>query len=139
MKFSYPLLKKLAPTTPSKAAAIELLTLHAFEAEDVGRQKIDVSLPPNRYADCASHRGIARELAAIQNTKVGFRDTRIVNPPRKGVVRVAVRTTACPRYAAYYFRLGRHPATPKWMKNVLAACGLRPINLIVDITNYVMI
>ncbi|MBI1960739.1 MAG: phenylalanine--tRNA ligase subunit beta [Candidatus Liptonbacteria bacterium] len=140
MKFSYPLLKKLVPALPSKTACLDALTMHAFEAEDIGGPTIDISVTPNRYADAASHWGIARELAAILNTRTTVPQKRIVNPPQRGAIRATIRSAgACPRYMAYALSVKKHTGTPKWMKDVLVACGLRPINLVVDITNYVML
>lgn len=101
---------------------------------------IEVDLTPNR-PDCASVRGIAREIAsftgsglrplveqvtALSGTDTGF-SVRIDEP------------ALCPRYAARKltgFRIGPSPA---WMQQRLAAVGMRPINNIVDITNYVML
>ncbi len=140
MKFSYPLIKKLVPALSSKKSCLELLTMHAFEAENVSGDTIDISITPNRYADAASHWGVARELAAILNTKPAIKQTRIINPPRKKTVQAEVQNPEkCPRYAAYRIGISARGTTPKWMKDTLRACGLRPIHYIVDITNYVML
>ena len=65
MKFSFPLIKKLVSSVKSKKELVEKLNIHSFEAADLGGDVFDVSIPPNRFSDAASHRGIAREAAAI--------------------------------------------------------------------------
>jgi len=65
MKFSFALIKKMAPGKYDKNALIETLNEHAFEAVDVGGDVIEISVPPNRFSDAASHRGIALEAAAL--------------------------------------------------------------------------
>ena len=56
---------------PSRAAVVEAFTFHAFEIEDQvpgeSDDLLDIKVLPNRAADCLSHRGIAKELAAILN------------------------------------------------------------------------
>ena len=101
---------------------------------------ITLKLTPNR-ADCLSILGIARETAAI--TGVPLRPPAISPVPASSssVHRVRVEEpAACPRFASRVVE-GVNPGapTPAWMKARLAACGLRPISAIVDITNYVML
>lgn len=141
MKFSYPLLRKFVPKIKSKAQAIEALTMHAFEAEDAGGNVIEVKLPPNRYSDAASHAGIARELGATLNVPVML---------PAGISEKAKQTTShftvtvldhalCHRYEAGYFENIKIGSSPAWMQGALKDCGLRPINSVVDIMNYVML
>jgi len=149
MKFSYVLIKKLFPGAPKKAKLIEALNMHSFETEDAGGDVIEISLPPNRYSDAASHIGIAREAAAIFGIKFTSPIKTIINPPsNKGFIKVEVRDqNLCPRYAARYFEVdsamslgrGKIGKSPRWMEDALLGCGLKPINNIVDIMNYVML
>lgn len=76
MKFSYPLIKKLVPKIKNKAQAIKALNLHAFETKDGPGDAFEVSIPPNRYSDAASHMGLAREAAAILNLRLKIRNPK---------------------------------------------------------------
>jgi len=148
MKFSYALIKKLAPAIKNKKELIEKLNLHFFEAEDAGGDVLDISIPANRFSDAASHWGIAREISAILGTKTRINIGNIrVNPrshPRKSAstqfFKVEIKDKElCPRYTAQYFENVKIKPSPKWMQKILADCGLRPINNVVDIMNYVML
>ncbi len=143
MKFSYSLIKEFVPELPSKKRLIEELNLKSFEAEDIGGDALDISLPANRYSDAASHWGIAKEVSAIFGLRIKTVKgvEKAVNlPEKKGFISVKVeRADLCPRYKAALLFLEEKSSSPVWMKNRLIACGLRPINLIVDIMNYAML
>jgi len=105
---------------------------------------LEVDLTPNRI-DAASHYGVARDLAAYlkQNGKEGklskpsVRDIKSTDD--KGGVFVKVENTeACPRYSGLTIKGVKVTESPEWLKNRLTTLGLRPINNIVDVTNYVM-
>ena len=143
MKFSYSLLKEFVPQLPPKKKVVEELNLKAFEAEVLAGDALDISLPANRYADAASHWGIAKEAAAIFDLKVslpaGF--GRAVNlPSGNKLFSVKVEDPAlCLRYDALLLSLEKKTASPSRLKKYLEVCGLRSINLIVDIMNYAML
>jgi phenylalanyl-tRNA synthetase beta chain len=141
MKFSYPLIKKLVPGIPSKKAFIERFNLHALETEDLSKNVLDISFTPNRY-DAASHWGIAREASAIFNTPTTIQKPKLkYTKNREDVLDVRIKNNkACPRYVARAFDIpGKIGASPAWMQKVLVDCGMRPINAVVDIMNYVML
>lgn len=142
MKFSYSLVKKLLPKAPPKEKLADGLNLYSFEAENTAGDVFEVALPSNRYSDAASHIGIAREVAAVFGLKAKLGAKTFVNlPSDKGFVNVSIKNQKlCPRYAARYFEL-QSPVreSPKWMKEILVFCGLKPINNVVDIMNYVML
>ncbi|MEA4969865.1 MAG: phenylalanine--tRNA ligase subunit beta [Candidatus Pelethousia sp.] len=101
----------------------------------------DIELTPNR-ADCASIIGICREAAAALGQK--FREPLIREIAGTGNASdyAAVDVLApdlCPRYVARVVRDIKIAESPLWMQKKLRAVGLRPINNIVDITNYVMV
>ncbi len=142
MKFSYTLIKKLAPVVKSKKDLIEKLNEFSFEAVDAGGNTIDISLPPNRFSDAGSHIGIAREISAIYGKKF---ESPVFSPkpqksPAKANFKVSIEDKKlCPRYMGRYFENIKIGASPKWMGDTLEECGLRPINGVVDAMNYVML
>lgn len=148
MKFSYSLLKQLAPKIPSKEALIEKLNFHAFEAEDVlvpqGGQSdtIEISIPANRYSDASSHWGVARIAAALFGGSVV--DPSVGKEPKVELKNTAPEITisakkSCERYIGRYLEVPAIKSSPEWLRNILLACGQRPINSVVDIMNYVML
>ncbi len=148
MKFSYTLLKQFLPKLKNKESVIDALSMYSFEAEEAEGNTIEISLPPNRYSDAVSHVGVARELAAsfkLKLDKRGIKDLPYGAPntkPKKGTKLFTVTVKdkkVCPRYSAQYFENIKIGPSPKWMQDVLNECGLRPINNVVDIMNYVML
>ena len=106
---------------------------------------LEVDLTPNRI-DAASHYGVARDLAAwlaLQGKKANLRlpQTDIYKADRTdGAIEVTVENTeACPRYSGVTIRNIKVAESPKWLKDYLTAAGQRPINNIVDITNFVLL
>lgn len=103
---------------------------------------LEVDLTPNRV-DCASVIGIAREAAAIQKTTLNLPaiETKFNNAAdaihQITSVTVAAKTH-CPRYAARLVKNIKIKPSPDWLKSRLLSVGLRPINNIVDITNFVL-
>lgn len=142
MKFSFSLIKKLAPGKYDKATLVEKLNLHSFEAVDLGGDVLDISISPNRYSDAASHLGIAREAAAIFGAKLADAFAGSFKPDVKtsGLSSLNIKDkNLCRRYMAAYVSGVKIGPPPKWMKDVLESCGVRSINNIVDIMNYVML
>jgi phenylalanyl-tRNA synthetase beta chain len=101
---------------------------------------LDVNVPPNR-GDCQSILGIAREVASIFGIAVTL-------PPVvydegediDGLIDLEILDFgACPRYVLRMIRNISIVASPFFMKDRIAKCGMRPINSIVDVTNYVML
>jgi phenylalanyl-tRNA synthetase beta chain len=101
---------------------------------------LDVEVTPNR-PDWLSHYGVAREVSALQSSLL---DTPVVwNPPKIGGESPEIHVEIddfedCPRYTAHLAREITVKPSPRWMQNRLAAVGVRPINNVVDITNYVL-
>ena len=100
----------------------------------------DINVTPNR-PDCNSVIGIAREICAIYNKP--FKDVdysyKTVAGNVKDFVSVEVKTEKCPRYMAAYVKNLKLTRSPLWLRSRLFAVGIKPINTIVDITNYVLI
>ena len=103
----------------------------------LGDPTFEINLTPNRQ-DCAGVHGIARDLAAADMGK--FRDAVI--KPVKGEFPCPVKVTVedeglCPGFALRLVRGVKNGPSPKWLQQRLTAIGLRPINALVDITNFV--
>jgi phenylalanyl-tRNA synthetase beta chain len=101
---------------------------------------IDVEVTSNR-GDCLSHVGLARELSALLNRE--FRDVRpdVKESGTPASEATSVRIEAanlCPHYTARILRNVKVGPSPAWLARRLEAIGLRPINNVVDVTNYVM-
>ncbi len=100
----------------------------------------DISVTANR-PDCQSVLGIAREVAAVLRTELKMPATDY-HPSSYQYPGLAVEVQApdlCPRYLAHGVRNITPGESPRWMRRNLALCGLRSINSVVDITNYVML
>lgn len=105
---------------------------------------LEVDLTPNRI-DAASHYGVARDLSAWMACHRGACllhrpsvDAFKVDVPDGGIRVKVENTAACPRYAGVTINNVTVKESPDWLKTKLLAIGLRPINNIVDITNYIL-
>lgn len=101
---------------------------------------LDISVTPNR-PDCLSHIGVAREVGAIIGQKVRKPEIRLqeVDEPAANHIRIRIDTPeGCPRYAARVIRNIKVGPSPSWLVQRLEAVGMRSINNVVDVTNYVM-
>ncbi len=102
---------------------------------------LELEITPNR-PDCLCMVGVAREVAAVTGTALRMPDASFSELAEAAAERVAVSINdpeLCPRYGARLFRLTRVGRSPIVMQARLAAAGVRPINTVVDITNYVML
>ena len=101
---------------------------------------MEVSITPNR-GDCLSVVGIAREVAALCKTSVKYASIAVdeTGPAVDTLTSVTVDDPAgCPRYTARVIQGVKAGPSPEWLKDRLEALGVRSINNIVDVTNYVM-
>ena len=106
---------------------------------------LDIAITPNR-GDCLSILGLAREIAALFNAKLKLprlRPTKIVAAVGGDIwepVAVEIRAPElCPRYSALPLTHVKIGPSPIWLRRRLELCGMRALNNVVDITNYVMI
>jgi phenylalanyl-tRNA synthetase beta chain len=102
---------------------------------------LEISLTPNR-PDCLSIMGIAREVAGLTDTKI--RRPVIKLPQGSGDINTYTSVVVeapehCPRYSARLVDNLKVKPSPFWLQDRLMSVGLRPINNLVDITNYVML
>src|SRR5215472_5132797 len=101
---------------------------------------IEINLTPNR-ADCAGVSGIARDLAAAEMGKLRDRSVQLVKGdfpcPVKVTLDFGATPSLCPAFALRLVRGVRNGPSPAWLQQRLSAIGLRPINALVDITNFI--
>jgi phenylalanyl-tRNA synthetase beta chain len=110
------------------------------EVLNLGDAVLDIGITPNR-ADCLSIVGVAREWAAIAGKKLRYPVADVVESDEdiREVTSVSILDSdLCPRYAARIIKNVRIGPSPLWIRQRLEAVGLRPINNIVDVTNFVM-
>jgi phenylalanyl-tRNA synthetase beta chain len=101
----------------------------------------DLEITPNR-PDCLSVIGVAREVAALTGQETRLPEVGYETAPLAIDQQISIEIKApdlCPRYCASLITGVKLAASPQWMQQRLLACGMRPINNIVDITNYVML
>lgn len=149
MKISFNWLKEYVDIDLPPQELAERLTMVGMEVEELfhlGKEEdgdwiFDLSVAPNR-PDCLSHIGIAREVAAFTGRKLRLPVTRIRSEDRVSInelTSVVIKAPAlCPRYGARVVMDVVVRKSPQWLKQRLAAVGIRSINNVVDITNYVM-
>jgi len=107
----------------------------------LGDAIFDIDITPNR-ADCLSVMGIAREVAALTGKPFRLPDLDYTQSDKAVESYASVEIKApelCPRYCATVIEGITIGPSPRWMQDRLMACGARPINNIVDVTNYVML
>ena len=105
---------------------------------------LEIDITPNRV-DAASHFGVARDLAAYlkqagkpYELKKPSVEAFMVDTEEGGIEVIVENSTACPRYSGLTIRGVMVKESPDWLKNYLTTIGLRPINNVVDITNFVL-
>lgn len=119
------------------------LSMFAHEVESITQidndAVLDLEITPNR-GDCLSHIGIARQVAAMYNESLTISEIKVddIELDKKVTVNIA-KENICPRYTARIIDNIKITDSPQWLKDRLTAYGFRPINNVVDITNYVMI
>jgi phenylalanyl-tRNA synthetase beta chain len=106
-----------------------------LELDDV---VLELDLTPNR-ADCLSLRGLAYEVGAILGRPVRLPHPQPARSQEPAPVRVRIDTPRCSLYEAQVLEGIQPQPSPLWMQMRLLASGVRPLNLIVDVTNYVML
>ena len=133
--------EEIAPGTPAAA-------YFNVESDYV----LEVELTPNRV-DAASHLGVARDLKALMARELAEKKSAEMPPEvrmpdvaafapdkNEGAVTIEVKDTeACPRYSGVTIRNVKVKESPEWLRDLLNAIGQRPINNIVDITNFILL
>lgn len=152
MKFPYSMLRDFVDTNLDAGAVGDLLTMAGFELEGIeeveGDAVLDIKVMSNR-GDGLSVLGLAREILAkdlsstptelFRRASNRFQDRRdgpAEDPPK---IRVGIETSDCSRYACLLFDGVRNTEAPEWVRKRLRQTGQRPISVLVDLTNYVML
>ena len=99
---------------------------------------LDLSITPNR-ADALSMRGLTYELGALYNNKVNFNDVEKEENYEATSLQVAIESDSCRNYVGQIVKNVEVKSSPLWLQTRLMNSGIRPINNIVDITNYVLL
>ncbi|CCV63982.1 Phenylalanyl-tRNA synthetase, beta chain [Alteracholeplasma palmae J233] len=110
--------------------ALEYLGLKGFNME--------LGLTPNR-SDLLSHVGFAYEVASMSNKKITLHTSSFKEDKEKNPLEIKIEADGCYEYNARYFKNVTVKESPLWLKNALIAADIRPINNVVDISNYVLI
>lgn len=111
-----------------------------FPYLDLDDEIIELSITPNR-ADALSMRGVAHEVAAIYGKEVHFPVKNLVESDKAAsdVIQVAIESDKVLTYKARVVENVTVQPSPQWLQNRLMNAGIRPINNIVDITNFVLL
>jgi phenylalanyl-tRNA synthetase beta chain len=152
MKFPYAMLRDYVETALDAERIGDLLTMAGFELEGIeeveGDQVLDIKVTSNR-GDGLSVLGLAREVLAKDGSA---RPTPLYRAAIEGFprgdeasseagqkARVRVETPQCVRYACRVFLDVENREAPEWMQKRLRQAGLRPLGILVDLTNYIML
>jgi phenylalanyl-tRNA synthetase beta chain len=100
----------------------------------------EIGITPNR-SDCLSHLGVAREIGALVNKKIKLPKIKLkeskISTAKFASIEILDKEK-CPRYSARVLRNVKIEPSPKWLQDLLTSIGVRPINNVVDVTNYVL-
>ncbi|OGQ82371.1 MAG: phenylalanine--tRNA ligase subunit beta [Deltaproteobacteria bacterium RIFCSPLOWO2_12_FULL_60_19] len=151
MKLTLNWLKEFVAFSGSPQQMAELLTMAGLEVESLAPVSspedqqddwaLEVAVTPNR-GDCLSIQGLAREVAALRGAKLKAKATAspFAAARAEAPVKVEIRSPrCCRRYSAAVLDSVQVGASPAWMRFRLETCGIRSINNVVDVTNYVML
>lgn len=143
MKITYEWLKEYVNTGLVPRELAEKLTMLGFECSVEGKvngeQVLDVEITANR-PDCLCVLGLAREISAVTGAGLVTPEVKLIEDGGdvREMVTVEIKTELCSRYCARVISDVKVDSSPEWLRRKLEAVGLRPINNVVDITNYVL-
>ena len=144
MKFSYNWLKDLLKFKESPEKLADILTMYFAETtvKYYGKRPVlDVELLSNQVAEASGHLGLARETGAILGKifiypKINLKEKNLA---AKDLLDIKIKSSNCNCYLARVIQGIKIKESPKWLEDALADCGVRSINNIVDVANYVML
>lgn len=144
MKISYEWLREYVDTKMRAENLALKLTMAGHEVAAISKKAsdfiFDMEITANR-PDCLSHLGIAREAAALTKKRLKLpkpklKKSRLKQRPFKVKIEDGV---CCPRYTCRVLNNVKVGPSPKWLAKRIESVGLRPINNVVDVTNFVML
>jgi phenylalanyl-tRNA synthetase beta chain len=145
MKVPYGWLRELVPVSFPVNETADRLTMAGFEVEELleieNEPVMDIKVTSNR-GDALSMVGIARETAALSRNRVIPPPVCVTEsgPDVNTLAKVIVEAPdLCPRYSARVIQGVKIGPSPEWVQLRLTRAGIRPINNVVDATNYVML
>jgi len=143
MKFSYKWLQKyFKESLPPINDLVEVLTFHAFEIEGVEDDLIDIDVLPNRSHDCLCYQGITKEISVLTGLTLKPLDDLYKKEPNlksSDYLSLSIEDSQLvPRATKRLVKNVKIGSSPDWLKEKLISIGQKPINNVVDITNYVM-
>jgi len=147
MIFSYNWLQSyFKEKLPRPERVAELLTMHSFEVESLEKKRRDyllnIDVLPNRAHDCLCHWGIAREISVLLGKKLPPLKKEKLKEKKGRIEKIDLKINTpklVPRYSAIVIEGIEVKKSPKWLKERVESVGIRSINNIVDLTNYVML
>ena len=113
----------------------------ALEYLDVEDTLYDLDVHKHRNNDCYYHIGFAHEIGTVLGKKVTYPEAKYneVNDDIKNYIELKVNTDRCPFYLGKMVRGVKIGESPEWIKKRITAAGMRSINNVVDISNFVML
>jgi phenylalanyl-tRNA synthetase beta chain len=142
MKASLKWLKEFVDFSLSASELANSLTMAGLEVEDIERfdddYVLEVNVTPNR-PDCLSIVGIAREISAILDLPFRYNPVSIKKEEGEAPSIQVKDHNLCPRYSSRIITGVNVKTSPEWIQKRLESHGIRPVNNIVDITNYVLL
>lgn len=151
MNFTLNWLKEFVPVKMPAQRLAHLLTMAGLEVESLTPLRdpetnqedwlFEIAVTPNR-GDCLSLIGLAREISALTGQTYKPARSNTVGKASKALAGVTIsiqNSRLCPRYSAAVVEGVQIATAPQWLKYRLESCGIRSINNVVDITNYVML
>lgn len=151
MKYSYNLLSELVDLKNFSAEKLaEIIDAKSFEVEAVGESRnlgikdwtLTIETGKTNRVDVLGHWGLASEVSAITGRKL--KKNLVLGLPKiaskaHALVQLKINPKLCRKYAAWEFTNVKVRSSPAWLRSQLTVCGLKPINNVVDIANYVML
>ena len=152
MKLTESMLRDFVTTQLTAEEVADLLTMTGFELEEItvvdGEKVLDINIMANR-GDGASILGLAREVLAkcpqcaptglYERLADGLTRSDENRPEASTFVKLSIESPDCTRYACRVFEGVTNGSSPEWVQDRLRKIGQRPISLLVDLTNYVML
>lgn len=141
MKVLYSWLKDIVDINISCKEIADRLTMAGLEVEEIEEIEndyiLDISIPANR-GDCQGILGIAREISALFNSPLKLPNEPFLNEIDEGIDIEVLSPELCPRYTLRFIKGVKVGPSPEWLRRRIEAVGIRSVNNVVDITNYVM-